>query len=355
MNDHPMPADWILQALRRGLVIPAHPLALTADGKFDELRQRVLTRYYHAAGAGGLAVGVHTTQFEIREAGLYEPVLRLVRETVTERDNATQRSTVMIAGLVGLTQQAVSEAQAARRLGYHAGMLSLGAMRGANEDELIAHCERVAKEIPLVGFYLQPAAGGRLLSYSFWRRFVEISNLVMIKIAPFNRYQTLDVLRAVAESGRSNEIALYTGNDDQILLDLLTEFRFQTSHGQVCLNIIGGLLGQFACWTQKAVELLDTVKQERSQKSVSKDLITLAAQFTDANSAIFDVANHFAGAIAGVHEILRRQGLLTTIRCLSPDQRLSPGQSEDIDRVCGSYPQLTDDKFVAEHLHEWLE
>jgi dihydrodipicolinate synthase/N-acetylneuraminate lyase len=270
-------------------------------------------------------------------------------------DGDTRRRTVMIAGVVGMTQQAVNEARVACRLGYHAGMLSLGALRQASDHELIAHCERVAHEIPLVGFYLQPAGGGRLLSYSFWRKLVEIPNLVMIKIAPFNRYQTLDVLRAVAESGRSEEIALYTGNDDQILLDLLTEFRFQTSNGPVSLNIAGGLLGQWACWTKRAVEILEMVKQARTQPVISKDLLTLAAQLTDANSAIFDVANQYAGAIAGVHEILRRQGLLKTTRCLSPKQRLSPGQSEEIDRVCRSYPQLTDDHFVAEHLHQWLE
>ena len=350
-----MPPEWALQALRSGLVIPAHPLALTANGEFDERRQRALTRYYHAAGAGGLAVGVHTTQFEIRQHGLYEPVLHLAQETVSRCDAQSGGKTVLIAGVVGATSQAVKEARLAQRLGYHAGMLSLGALRQASETELLDHCRAVASEIPLVGFYLQPAAGGRLLAYSFWRRMVEIPNLVMIKVAPFNRYQTLDVLRAVAESGRAGEIALYTGNDDQIILDLLTEFQFQTPSGPVNVHIAGGLLGQWACWTKRAVEILEIVKDARQQEMLPKGLLTLAAQLTEANAAIFDAANGFAGSIAGVHEVLRRQGLLETTRCLNPVERLSPGQVEEIDRVSQAYPHLTDDEFVAGRLVEWLE
>ncbi len=354
MSDYPMPPAWVLNALRSGQVIPAHPLALTTDGRFDERHQRALTRYYHTAGAGGLAVGVHTTQFEIREHGLYEPVLHLAQETAARCDTDTGRETVLIAGVVGRTPQAVSEARLAARLGYAAGMLSLGALRQASEEELMEHCRAVAHEIPLVGFYLQPAAGGRLLPYNFWCRLLEITNLVMIKIAPFNRYQTLDVLRAVAESGRAGEVTLYTGNDDQIILDLLTEFSIQTVTGTVSLSIVGGLLGQWACWTKRAVEILETIKSARRQEALPKAFLTLAAQLTDANSALFDAANGYAGAIAGVHEILRRQGLMESIRCLDPAQRLSPGQGKEIDRVVRAYPHLVDDAFVAEHLESWL-
>lgn len=349
MNPFPQPPAWVLKRLREGLVIPAHPLALTRRRHLDERRQRALTRYYLAAGAGGLAVGVHTTQFAIREPkhGLLRPVLELAAETA--------RETVLIAGVCGQTPQAVREASLARELGYHAGLLSLGALSQASESELIAHCRRVAREIPLVGFYLQPAAGGRLLPRSFWRRFAEIPNAIAIKIAPFNRYQTLDVVRAVAEAGRAKDISLYTGNDDHILLDLLTEFVIPTAHGEQRLRIVGGLLGQWACWTRCAVALLERCKALRSARRIPTEMLTLAEQLTEANAALFDAAHHFAGCIAGIHEVLRRQGLLAGTFCLDPREHMSPGQSSEISRVCRVHPHLTDDEFVGAHLDEWLK
>lgn len=344
----------VCERLRDGLVIPAHPLALTRQRHLDERRQRALTRYYLAAGAGGLAVGVHTTQFAIREPkrGLLRPVLELAAATAREQ-GVKSGSPVLIAGLCGRTPQAVREAELARELGYHAGLLSLGALRAATERELIAHCRTVARELPLFGFYLQPAVGGRLLSHRFWRRFVEIPNVVAIKIAPFNRYQTLDVVRAVAESGRAGDIALYTGNDDHILLDLLTEWVIPTARGEQRLRIVGGLLGQWACWTRRAVELHERCKQLRGAKSMPAELLTLAEQLTDANAAIFDAAHGFAGCLAGIHEVLRRQGLLANTLCLEPRERLSPGQAAEITRVCAAYPHLADDDFVKANVGNW--
>jgi len=338
--NNPGKPDYWLEILRQGVVIPAHPLALTAGRKLDERRQRALTRYYLAAGAGGVAVGVHTTQFAIRDPkiGLYRPVLELAMTELRGRD------VVAVAGVCGKTRQAVAEAELARGLGYHTGMLSLGAMREASVDELIAHCRAVASVIPLFGFYLQPAVGGRVLPYEFWRRFVEIENVVAIKIAPFNRYQTLDVVRAAA----GTNIALYTGNDDNILLDLLTPFRF----GGRTVRIRGGLLGHWAVWTLRAVEQLNAA---HLAETITPDTLALAAQITDANAALFDVANNFQGCIAGIHEILRRQGLMAGRWCLEPSEDLSPGQMEEIDRVSAAYPQLRDDEFVAAHLDEWLQ
>jgi len=329
--------------LKAGLVIPAHPLALNARRKLDERRQRALSRYYLAAGAGGLAVGVHTTQFAIRnpKIGLFRPVLELG----TEEMNRARRPLVRIAGLCGRTAQAAAEAGLIRSLGYQAGLLSLAAMKGASDKELLAHCRAVAEIIPIVGFYLQPSVGGRTLPYSFWRRFAEIENVVAIKIAPFNRYQTLEVMRAVAESGR-RDIALYTGNDDNIVADLLTPFRFGGSERR----IIGGLLGHWAVWTRRAVELLECCRRAKP----SAELLRLGAEVTDANAAFFDAANGFAGCIAGVHEVLRRQGLLAGIWCLDPRETLSPGQRAEIDRVYRTYPHLNDDKFVEQHRDAWL-
>ena len=323
--------------LLQGMVIPAHPLALTADRKLDENRQRALTRYYLAAGAGGVAVGVHTTQFAIHDpkVGLLRPVLEMGREEA--------KDAVTIAGICGGREQAVREAELARSLRYDAGLVSLAALRDASEEELIDHCRAVASIIPVVGFYLQPAVGGRILPYSFWRRFVEIRDVVAIKIAPFNRYQTMDVIRAVAESGRAGEIALYTGNDDNIVADLATEFDF----GGRRLRIVGGLLGHWAEGTRHAVTLLQDAGPEP---------LTLGAQITDANAAIFDAANQFRGCIPGIHEVLRRQGLLAGRWCLDDHEELSPGQSEEIDRVSRMYPHLceADDRLIAENLDSWL-
>jgi dihydrodipicolinate synthase/N-acetylneuraminate lyase len=301
-------------------------------------------------------VGVHTTQFEIRDPkhALFEPLLKLAADTITACDQATGRQTVRIAGICGTTTQAVAEAQFAREAGYHAGLLSLAALRQAGDDALLEHCGTVAREIPLVGFYLQPAVGGRVLPFSFWRQFAEIPNVVAIKIAPFNRYQTLDVVRAVAEAGRAGEIALYTGNDDSIVTDLLTEFSVATSGGDVRLRIVGGLLGHWACWTRAAVRLLEECKKTWPDGKVPGRLLTLAAQVTDCNAAFFDAANGFAGCIPGIHEVLRRQGLMANTLCLNPREQLSPGQREEIDRVWRDYPHLNDDEFARGNLTQWL-
>ena len=343
-----MGSSEAMQLLRRGVVIPAHPLALTSGRKLDERRQRALSRYYIAAGAGGLAVGVHTTQFEIRrpEIGLFRPVLEIAKEEM----DRTNRPLVRIGGICGKTPQAVDEAALLRDLGYHAGLLSLAAMKEATDDQLIAHCREVAATIPLVGFYLQPAVGGRVLSYAFWRRFAQIENVLAIKIAPFNRYRTIDVIRAIADAGRE-DIALYTGNDDSIVIDLLTPYRFNG----VELRIVGGLLGHWSVWTKRAVELLERCRGlADSGRDVSADMLALANEVTDSNAAFFDAANGFAGCIAGIHEVLRRQGLLAGTWCLNPEEQLSPGQAAEIDRVYSAYPHLNDDAFVAEHIGEWL-
>ena len=332
------------EKLLSGLVIPAHPLALNSQRQLDERRQRALTRYYLAAGAGGIAVGVHTTQFAIRDPkfGLLESVLALAAEE--SRGNGI----VKIAGVCGRNKQALAEAELAARLGYDAVLLSLVDLKHESIPQLLDHARVIATVLPIIGFYLQPAVGGRLLPYEFWRQFVEIENTVAIKIAPFNRYQTLDVVRALAQSGRAREVALYTGNDDNILNDLLTKFDFGTQP----LRIVGGLLGHWAVWTKTAVSHLALAKQHSDP--VPGELLTLAQQITDANSAIFDSAHNFRGCIPGIHEILRRQGLLDGRWCLDPEEELSPGQSAELDRVCGSYPHLQDDAFVKEHLDEWL-
>ena len=346
--------DWppqVLAALREGVVIPAHPLALDVDRRLDARRQRALTRYYLDAGARGLAVGVHTTQFAIREACLFEPVLDLAMRTAADWSRA---AAVMIAGLTGRTAQALREAQVARGLGYHAGLLSLAALEGASEDELIAHAQAVAREIPLVGFYLQPAVGGLVLPVSFWRRFAAIDNVVAIKIAPFNRYRTLDVIRGVAEADAAERITLYTGNDDHIILDLITPFTVG-AHGRArTLRIKGGLLGHWSVWVKRAVELLQRIHAAVAANEMPVELLALDAQVTDCNAAIFDAANGFHGVIAGCHEILRRQGLLEGIWCLDPKETLGPGQQQEIDRVCAAYPHLNDDDFVRANLERWL-
>jgi dihydrodipicolinate synthase/N-acetylneuraminate lyase len=333
------------QAVQDGLVIPACPLALapSADRRVDVRRQRALFRYYVAAGAGGLAIGVHTTQFAIREHGLYEPLLALAQ---TELNRIAGPNFLRVGGVCGQTAQALREACLLMENGFHAGLLSLGALRDATETDLLKHAAEIAKVVPLIGFYLQPAAGGRSLPYTFWRRFADIENVLAIKIAPFNRYQTIDVIRAVSESGR-HDIALYTGNDDNIIADLTTPFWDRC--------IVGGLLGQWAVWTKPAVELLARLKPlRRKDEPIPSDLLRLGVELTDANAAIFDASNRFAGCIPGIHEILRRQGLLDHIACLDPSEVLSPGQSAELERVRRAYPHLTDDHFVKVHLPEWL-
>ncbi len=337
------------QLLRAGCVIPAHPLALTESRALDERRQRALTRYYVDAGAGGVAVGVHTTQFAIRDRGLYEPVLALAAEAVDTKLALEPRPFLKIAGAIGTTAQAVHEAALARSLGYDCTLLSLGALKDSTDTELIAHCREVAAVMPLFGFYLQPAVGGRVLSYDFWRVFSEIEQVCAVKIAPFNRYQTLDVVRAVADSGR-DDIALYTGNDDSILHDLVTPYAVRGGSRW----IVGGLLGQWAVWTRSAVMLVAAARAARAAGSVPEVLLREGAALTDANSALFDVRHGFAGCIAGIHELLRRQGLLAGTWCIDPNEGLSLGQMAEIDRIVALHPQLADDAFVAEHLDEWL-
>ena len=346
----------VRKQLQEGLAIPAHPLALTRSRRLDERRQRALTRYYHAAGAGGIAVGVHTTQFEIRDPkhGLFQPVLELAHETIATCDDAHGSSTLCIAGVCGHTRQAVREAIAARELGYHAGLLSLAAFRNDRESRIVQHCEVVAREIPLFGFYLQPAVGGRTLSVDFWRRFAQIPNVVGIKIAAFDRYRTLDVVRGVAEAGRAGDIALYTGNDDHIILDLLASYELTVEGRKVRVGLAGGLLGHWACWTRAATRILAVCQRERRQAAVSARLLRMAGKVTDSNAALFDAAHGFAGCIAGIHEVLRRQGLLANLVCLDSRQVLSPGQKAEIDRVSAAYPELSDDTFVCEHLDRWL-
>jgi hypothetical protein len=345
----------IREVLARGTVIPAHPLALTGERSLDERRQRALTRYYIAAGAGGLAVGVHTTQFEIRDpqVGLFEPVLKLAAEEMDRADADRSEPLVRIGGICGETAQAVHEAQLLVDLRFSAGLLSLAALKAADDAALLSHCRIVADVLPLVGFYLQPSVGGRTLSYRFWREFAEIDNVVAIKIAPFNRYQTLDVVRAVAESGRN--ISLYTGNDDSFVMDLLTPFVFRVNGEMIERRIVGGLLGHWAVWTRRAVELLEECHAAALLESgLPPSLIRKSVEVTDCNAAFFDAAHNFAGCIPGLHEVLRRQGLLEGNWCLNPQETLSRGQQEEIDRVYRAYPHLHDDEFVREGRDRWL-
>jgi dihydrodipicolinate synthase/N-acetylneuraminate lyase len=344
-----------LHALHSGLVIPAHPLALSSSRQLDEQRQRALTRYYMASGAGGIAVAVHSTQFEIREEryNLLEPVLRLAAEEV---DNARlTRPFLKIAGICGFTDQALAETELAAKLGYDAGLLSMGGLQGWSEEEILRRTEAVAEVMPVIGFYLQPSVGGRIFSFDFWRRFAEIPGIVAIKMAPFNRYQTIDVVRAVCYSSRRDEIALYTGNDDNIINDLLTTYRFNVNGVSVGKTIVGGLLGHWAVWTQKAVELLEEIKAARQSQSIDSAWLTRNIEVTESNAAFFDPAHAFAGCIPGIHEVLRRQGLLEGTWCLNPHETLSPGQAEEIERMYRDYPHLNDDEFVKSHLSEWLD
>ncbi len=335
--------------LLAGQVIPAHPLALTADRRLDERHQRALTRYYLAAGAGGIAVGVHTTQFAIRDHGLLEPVLAIARDEVTRAPSHRERPVITVAGAVGRTPQAVREAELAARLGYDAVLLSLAAFGDADDEAMLAHCRAVAQALPLFGFYLQPAVGGRVLDYEFWRRFAEIPEVVAIKIAPFDRYRTLDVVRAVIDAGRT-DIALYTGNDDSIVIDLLSRFPF----GDGTRRIVGGLLGQWAVGTRYAVEMLRTIRAQTATEAIDPAWLACATALTDLNAALFDARHGFAGSITGIHDVLHRQGLLAGPWCLDPGEGLSPGQRDEIDRVLREHPELSDDGFIAEHRDRWL-
>jgi hypothetical protein len=355
INDLP---PELVEKIHRGVVIPAHPLALNKKRLLDEKHQRALTRYYIDAGAGGIAVGVHTTQFEIRDprVGLFKPVLALASQTADEYLAKRELPAIFkIAGVCGKTNQAASEAEFALEAGYHAVLLSLAAFKKEDVHTILAHCREIASIIPVVGFYLQPVVGGRILPYEFWRKFAEIENVIAIKIAPFNRYQTLDVVKAVCDAGREKDIALYTGNDDNIVVDLLTQFKIPTPAGEKTVRIVGGLLGHWAFWTRRAVELLGEIHQLiDSGQSVPSQVLTLAAQITDVNAAIFNAANDFAGCIAGVHEILHHQGLMAGTWCINPKETLSPNHKKQIDRICAVYPHFNDDDFVKQNLHKWL-
>ena len=355
MNHSELPIE-IKSKLNKGVVIPALPLALDASRQIEERRQRALMRYYLDAGVGGVAVAVHTTQFEIRlpEINMYGKVLEIAKEEFDRHDKATGITAIRVAGVIGKTGQATSEAKLALKNGYHAVLLGLAAFKSASNDEIIEHCKAVADIIPVIGFYLQPAVGGRKLDVDFWRKFAKIENVIAIKMAPFNRYQTFDVMRGVAESGRVNEIALYTGNDDNILIDLLSEYEINVDGKIIRGKIIGGLLGHWAVWTRKAVELLEDIQAGKFDND-TRAAITRAHQITDSNAAFFDSANNFKGCIVGLHEVLRRQGLLEGLWVLNPEEVLSPGQMEEIDRVYAAYPHLNDDDFVKENLSKWLD
>ncbi|MDP2334890.1 MAG: dihydrodipicolinate synthase family protein [Bacteroidota bacterium] len=344
-----------VNVLKNGIVIPALPLALNKNRQLDERRQRALMRYYLDAGAGGIAVAVHTTQFEIRlpQIGLFRPILELAKEEHDRFVAKNKKPIVLISGVIGQTSQALQEARLAADLGYDAVLLSLAALCEASNQVLLEHCRAIANIIPVIGFYLQSAVGGRKLDVDFWREFARIENVVAIKMAPFNRYQTLDVVRGVVESGRADQIVLYTGNDDNILVDLLTEYSLSDGTKIVKKRIAGGLLGHWAVWTKKAVELLDLVHAQEATGDL-RHLLTMGTHITDSNAAFFDVANNFAGCITGIHEVLRHQGLLEGIWTLKENETLSPGQKEEIDRIYKAYPELNDDAFVAENLDRWL-
>lgn len=346
----------IKNLLFEGTVIPAHPLALNPERQLDETHQKLLTRYYLASGAGGIAVGVHTTQFAIRapEHNLYSKVLALASDVVGR--SGLSRPFVMVAGISGPTEAAVEEARLAKSLGYDLALVSVNGLGDLSEKELLIRAEKIGEVMPLFGFYLQPAVGGAVLSFDYWKAFAEIPAVQAIKIAPFNRYQTLDVVRAVCHSSRCDEIALYTGNDDNIVNDLLTTYSVQTPAGLVQKDIVGGLLGHWAVWTSRAVELVNRIHGIKKQnQNVPAELLTEGLKITDANAAFFDAQNNFRGCIAGIHEVLRRQGLLKGVWCLDPEECLSPGQAEEIDRVYREYPGLNDDKFVQSNLNSWKE
>jgi len=355
MSAFPEPPRDVYDMIRNGVAIVAHPLALTRDRRIDESRQRALTIYYLVSGAGGVAIGVHTTQFKVHENGMYEPLLKITAETIDQCSGRVGK-VVKVAGIVGNTQQAVKEARLAYGLGYHAGLVSLHSLAGESQDRIIEHVKAVAREIPVFGFYLQPAVGGVRLSYGFWRRLIEeVENMVAIKVAPFNRYATIDVARAVADAGKVGEVALYTGNDDNIIIDLLTKFKFTDRRGGINeVKVVGGLLGHWSFWTKRSMEIFRLVKSVAESEHIPKELLTLSAQITDVNGAVFDAANDFKGVIPGINEVLRRSRLLTGRWTLNQDEDLSPGQLEEINRVYSSYPHLRDDDFTVKHVDEWI-
>ena len=353
MNRH----EKALENLASGVAIPALPLALNSKREFNEKRERALIRYYLDAGAGGIAVAVHATQFEIRdkEIGLFDPVLKIAIEEIEKYEKANSKTIVRLGGVIGKTDQAIAEAKLEKSLGYDAVLLAMSGLEDYTEDEVIERTKKVAEIIPVVGFYLQKRAGGRMFSYSFWEKFVEIENVVAIKTAPFNRYKTLDVVRAVATSSRADKIALYSGNDDNIVIDLVSEYEFKVDGKTYKKSYVGGLLGHWAVWTHSAVKMFEKLKKIKKMEHLPKDVLVLANEVTDMNAVIFDTANDFSGSTPGVHEVLRRQGLLEGTWCLNEKRALSPGQSEEIDRMYRMYPHLTDDAFVKENIDKWFK
>lgn len=351
MNRH----EKALGILKKGTVIPATPLVLDENRKIDEKGIRLLMKYYLNCGVGGIATAVHTTQFEIRkpEIALFDPILKIVSEEIDGFEKKNNKVIVKVAGVCGAAEQAVREAETAKKYGYDAVLLSPGGLNSLSEAELIERTARVAEIMPVIGFYLQTAVGGRVFSYDYWEKICATENVAAIKCASFNRYQTLDVVRAAAMSERSGEITLYTGNDDNIVIDLLTEYSFDKNGKTVKRGFDGGLLGHWSVWTKKAVEIFNRIKKEKGKEAVSKEMLTLAAQVTDSNGAFFDTANNFSGCIPGLHEVLRRQGLMKNIYCLNPEETLSKGQAEEIDRVYRAYPHLNDDKFIADNIEAW--
>lgn len=340
-----------LKILKEGTVIPAIPLALNDDGTFNEHGQRVLCKYYLDAGVGGIAIAVHTTQFEIRkpEVNLFEPVLKIAAEEIQKFEEKTGKTIVKVSGVCGPIEQATAEAEIAKSYGFDAVLLSPGGLADKDDEYLIERTKAVAGVMPVIGFYLQTACGGRMLNFDYWKQICEIDNVVAIKCASFNRYSTIDVVRAVALSSRNNEIGLYTGNDDNIVVDLLTNYKFEVDGKNVERRFDGGLLGHWSVWTKSVCDMFEKIKGAE----INDEWLTLAAQITDANAAIFDTANNFEGVIAGVHEVLYRQGLMKSVRCINPDEKLSKGQAEELDRVYKMYPHLNDDAFVKENLADW--
>lgn len=346
----------ILQNFRKGTVVPATPLSLTEQRTVDEKYQKALVRYYIDCGVGGIAIGVHSTQFEIREHGLFEGLLTLVSDEIDSWSALQGKKILKVAGVCGKTEQALKEASFASSAGYHAALVSLSALKDCSLNELIAHCRKVAEVMPIIGFYMQTSVGGIDLPYEFWKEFATIPNVLGIKIAPFDRYKTFDVVRAICDAGKENEITLYTGNDDNIVLDLLSEYKVKSSSGSKTMRIKGGLLGHWCVWTRKAVELLDEIHSiVESGQDLPQHLLTRAIEITDSNAAFFDSRNKFAGCIPGLHEVLFRQGLMNNTLCLNPKEILSKGQKEEITRVYNAYPHLNDDDFVRSNLEKWLK
>ena len=344
-----------LEILKAGTVIPATPLALDENRNFDEYSQRLLMKYYLNCGVGGIATAVHSTQFEIRdpEVNLFEPILKLVSDEITDYENKTGRVIVKVAGVCGKAEQAVKEAELAKKYGYDAVLLSPGGLNALSEEELIERTKAVAAVMPVIGFYLQTAVGGRQFSFNYWQQICEIPNVVAIKAAPFNRYMSLDVARAAALSSRSDEITLYTGNDDNIVIDLLTTYKFDINGKHYEKGFEGGLLGHWSVWTKRAVELFELCKQEKKKSSISAEMLSLAHAVTDTNAVLFDGANKFAGCIPGLHYVLKKQGLMKSLNCINPDEKLSPGQVQEFERIYSMYPHLFDDDFVKENIDTW--